>query len=177
MDEEVLNQIINHQNNLNEQLCLPSNDFTGTDFSDFILDNVDFRHSILTDCKMPKFMRNSILTTCSGNNVDFSNTDLTGTIFYTSDVSGFNFVGSFWGGTTLPANPVRWDDIYWVMQTDVFIEVGCQSLKIEDLFKMTDEQRSYLDKNNPENPNIVFYRNKDRILEIAENYAKLRSQK
>ena len=153
----------------------PGWDLRGIDFSRWDLTGINLRRCELTGCRFPAVMRNANLSLTSGKNVDFATnkTDLTGSNFHNSDLSGFDLVGATWGGSVLVAPPYVFKD-YWCMVTDTGLQTGCSFYTMEQARNMDAEELKRLDPDFEQGPIDWWSRNKQRVFDLAAAYAALR---
>ncbi len=113
--------------------------------------------------------------------MNFTDTDLSGSIFLGASLDDakfrgafgdFTFVGASWGGQTIAHGPV-WitNDFYYCLVTDVVTIMGCQMIATGDVAGMTPPEVSGSDPKYPDKPARFWAQIKDEFLALVAGWA------
>lgn len=111
-----------------------SSNLIGQDLGSIDLSGQSLAKSILTDCKFGKCIGTQFFR-CSGQNVDFTDADITDTNFDKAE-SGIilSLIGSIWNGQRIThvSDWISQEHPRWCFVTNAFVSVGCMQRRIDE---------------------------------------------
>lgn len=123
-------------------------DFTGENYKGQGLEGRDYRRSKLINVDFSNAnLKNCIFIRADLTGANFQSADITDANFEKAlNIDKANFLGAFWRDRIVTQQPEVIEDKYFILITDVFIQIGCLQATREEWAAKTDEEIKELGK-------------------------------